>query len=194
MAQIVTINTREDIFPQYQNTPIGDLIEYHNFNKHFFISDKRYDHAEILIGMCMDNRKRLNVPEKFAYVLRTGGGNLRASEFKVSYAIGVGGVRAIALIGHDNCGMANLKAKEQKFVDGLVEVGWNRTAAQDHFNHFAPMYEIGNELDFVLTEAKRLRQRYPKVIVAPMMYKLENNRLYLIKDDQENHQSIDQTA
>ena len=185
MAQIVTINTREDIFPQYQNTPIGNLIEYHNFNKHFFESDKRYDHAEILIGMCMDNRKRLNIPEKFAYVIRTGAGNLRTSEFKVSYAIAVGGVRAIALIAHNNCGIANLKAKEKKFVDGLVEVGWDRTAAEDHFNHFAPMFEIGNELDFVMAEAKRLRQRYPKIIVAPLMYQLEDNRLYLLTSDKE---------
>lgn len=185
MAQIVPINTRDDIFPQYAGTPIGDLIEYHNFNKHFFNSDKKYDHAEILIGMCMDNRKRLNIPENFAYVIRTGAGNLRTSEFKVSYAIAVGGVRSIALIGHNNCGMANLKAKEQKFIDGLVDVGWDREAAQDHFNYMAPMYEIGNELDFVLMEAKRLRQRYPKVLIAPMMYKLEDNRLYLLANDKE---------
>ncbi|CCO08195.1 carbonic anhydrase [Desulforamulus hydrothermalis] len=182
MAQIVPVNTRQDIFPQYLDTPIGNLIEYHNFNKHFE-SDKKYEHAEILIGMCMDNRKRLNIPEKFAYVIRTGAGNLRTSEFKVSYAVAVGGVRAIALIGHNNCGMANLKAKEQKFIDGLVEVGWDRQAAQDHFNHFAPMFEIGNELDFVLAEAKRLRQRYPRVLVAPMMYRLEDNRLYLLKEE-----------
>ncbi len=183
MAQIVPINTREDIFPQYLNTPIGDLIEYHNFNKHFFETDKKYDYAELLIGMCMDNRKRLNIPEKFAYVIRTGAGNLRTSEFKVSYAIAVGGVRAIALIGHNKCGMANLKAKEQQFIDGLVDIGWDRKIAEDYFNHFAPMFEIGNELDFVLAEAKRLRHRYPKVLVAPMMYQLEDNRLYLLKSD-----------
>lgn len=183
MAQIVPINTREDIFPQYVGTPIGDLIEYHNFNKHIGETEKRYDHAKILIGMCMDNRKRLNIPERFAYVIRTGAGNLRTSEFKVSYAIAVGGVRAIALIGHNNCGMANLKAKEQKFIDGLVDVGWDRQAAQDHFNNMAPMFEIGNELDFVMAETKRLRQRYPKVLVAPMMYQLEDNRLYLLTSD-----------
>ncbi|ABO48994.1 hypothetical protein Dred_0448 [Desulforamulus reducens MI-1] len=194
MAQIVPINTREDIFPQYLNTPIGNLIEYHNFNKHFTKSDKKYDHAEILIGMCMDNRKRLNIPEKFAYVIRTGAGNLRTSEFKVSYAIAVGGVRAIALIGHNNCGMANLKSKKQKFIDGLVEVGWNRRAAEDHFENLAPMFEIGNEMDFLITETNRLRLRYPKILVAPMMYQLEDNRLYLLENDQQVSQPSGQSA
>ncbi|MDO7786932.1 carbonic anhydrase [Desulforamulus aquiferis] len=180
MAQIVPINTKEDIFPQYLGTPIGDLIEYHNFHKTF---DTKYDHAKLLVGMCMDNRKRLHIPENFAYVIRTGAGNLRTSEFKVSYAVAVGGVRAIALIGHNNCGMANLKAKEERFVKGLVDVGWDPKAAQDHFDHFAPMFEIGNELDFVMTEAQRLRSRYPKVLVAPLMYQLEDNRLYLLRRD-----------
>lgn len=181
MAQIVPINTRKDIFLQYLNTPISDLIEYHNFGKPF---ETKYEYAKILIGMCMDNRKRLNIPEKFAYIIRTGAGNLRTSEFKVSYAISVGGVRTIALIGHNNCGMANLTSKEQKFVDGLVEVGWDKKAAEDHFHHFAPLFEIGNELDFVMNEAQRLRQRYPKILVAPLMYQLEDNRLYLLKRDQ----------
>ena len=181
MAYIVPINTREDIFPQYLNTPISDLIEYHNFGKP---NDIKYDHAKILVAMCMDNRKRLDIPERFAYVIRTGAGNLRTSEFKVSYAVAVGGVRAIALIGHNNCGMANLNAKEEKFINGLVDIGWDRKAAEDHFHHFAPMFEIGNELDFVLAEARRLRQRYPLVLVAPLMYQLEDNRLYLLENDQ----------
>lgn len=44
------------------------------------------------------------------------------------------------------------------------------------------MFEIGNEMDFVLSEAKRLRNRYPKVKIAPLMYLIENNKLNLIKE------------
>ncbi len=61
----------------------------------------------------MDNRKQLNIPNNFAYILRTGGGNLRYSEFKISYAIAVGGVKALALIGHNRCGMVNLMNKRK---------------------------------------------------------------------------------
>ena len=79
---------------------------------------------------------------------------MRYSEFKVSYAISIGGVEAIALIAHNNCGMVNLYSKRNEFIDGLVEnAGWDRELAEEHFMHFAPMFEISNEIAFVLAEA-----------------------------------------
>ncbi len=109
---------------------------------------------------------------------------MRCSEFKVSYAIAVGGVRSIALIGHTNCGMVNLIARKEQFVRGLVEAaGWDAQAADVHFMHFAPMFEIGNEVDFIVSEAKRLRLRYPKILVAPLLYRTEDNRLYVIQEN-----------
>ena len=44
-------------------------------------------------------------------------------------------------------------------------------------------FEIGSEIDFTLSETKRLRRRYPGVIVAPLHYKVEDNRLYLLSGD-----------
>ena len=52
----------------------------------------------------------------------------------------------------------------------------------DHFAHFAPMFEIGNEIDFILNETKRLRIRYPTIMFSPMFYRIEDNLLYLIKE------------
>ena len=79
--------------------------------------------------------------------------------------------------------MVNLVSKKDRFINGLVEkAGWEREWAEEHFMHFSPMFEIGNEIDFVLSEAKRLRLRYPKIMIAPMLYKVEDNRLYLIKE------------
>ncbi len=179
MNRLVSISQWEDIFPEYRGTPIGLLLAYHNLGKPF----DSYTSAQLLIGMCMDNRKHLTIPDNFAYIIRAGGANLRYSEFKVSYAIAVGNVRHIALIGHNNCGMVNLYARKDKFIEGLIEnAGWDRTWAEEHFMHFAPMFEIGNEIDFVLLEAKRLRLRYPKVQVAPMLYRVEDNRLYLLRE------------
>jgi carbonic anhydrase len=138
----------------------------------------------LLVGMCMDNRKHLRIPDNFAFILRAGGANLRPSEFKVSYAIAVGGVRAIALIGHTNCGMVNVMARSQVFIDGLIKnAGWDRQQAENHFFHYAPHFEIGSEVDFTRSEAKRLRLRYPGIIVAPMLYRVEDNRLYLLRED-----------
>jgi len=180
LKRLIDISHKEDIFPQYRDTPIGLLIEYHNLGRPKDV----YNKAQLLVGMCMDNRKHLHIPDNFAYIIRAGGANLRYSEFKVSYAIAVGDVRYIALIGHNNCGMVNLISRKDIFINGLVEkAGWNREWAEEHFMHFAPMFEIGNEIDFVISEAKRLRLRYPKIIVAPLLYNVEDNRLYLINED-----------
>lgn len=130
--------------------------------------------------MCMDHRKRLRLPEQFAYVLRVGGANLRPSEFNVSYAVAVGGVRSIALIGHTGCGMTNLSSRRGEFIAGLVEAGWRREEAERHFDHFAPRFEIGDPIDFVTTEARRLADRYPAVMVTPLIYRIEDGRLYLV--------------
>jgi carbonic anhydrase len=180
MNRLVGVTSRDDFFAEYQGTSIGLLLEYHNLNRHLDI----YSKAQLLIGMCMDNRKRLRLPENFAYIIRTGGANLRYSEFKVSYAISVGAIKAIALIGHNQCGMVNLISKQERFIQGLVEnAGWKREWAEEHFMHFAPMFEIGNEIDFVLSEAKRLRLRFPKIQVAPLMYRVEDNLLYLVREN-----------
>jgi carbonic anhydrase len=179
MNRLTPITSREDISPAWRNTPIGLLLEYHNLSREY----AAYTQAQLLIGMCMDNRKHLHIPDNFAYIIRAGGANLRYSEFKVSYAIAVGGVKHIALIGHTNCGMVNLMARRDIFIKGLVEnAGWEKDWAEEHFMHFSPMFEIGNEVDFVLSEAKRLRLRYPKIQVAPLMYKVEDNLLYQVKE------------
>ena len=180
MNRLHAVIKTEDVFPEYRETPIGYLLEYHNLQHPF----ETYSRAQLLIGMCMDNRKHLHIPDNFSYIIRAGGANLRHSEFKVSYAIAVGGVKCIALIGHTQCGMVNLIQRKELFIQGLVENGgWRSEAAEEHFMQFAPMFEIGNEIDFVLSEAKRLRWRYPKILIAPLLYRVEDNLLYLIEEN-----------
>ena len=179
MNRLVRIERERDIFPHLRDTPIGRLLRYHNLAE----PHEQHASAELLIGMCMDNRKSMRIPDNFAFIIRAGGGNLRYSEFKVSFAIAVGGVRAIALIGHTSCGMVNLMSRREQFIDGLVNnAGWERGRAAEHFAQFAPMFEIGNEVDFVLSESLRLRQRYPKVLVAPLIYRVEDSLLYLVRE------------
>ena len=180
MNRLLSIQSTDDILPEYRETPIGLLLEYHNLNRPL----DTYDKAQLLIGMCMDNRKHLHIPDNFAFIIRSGGANLRYSEFKVSYAIAVGKIRHIALIGHSNCGMVNLISRKDEFIKGLVETaGWEKERAEDHFMHFAPMFEIGSETDFTLSETKRLRLRYPKIKIAPMLYLVDDNKLYFIKEN-----------
>ncbi len=175
--KIIPITKKTDIPLAYRNTPIGLLLEYHNLNRPFAV----YSQARILVGMCMDNRKHLTMPDNFAFIIRSGGANLRYSEFKVSYAIAVGQVKHIALIAHSHCAMVNLIARRKKFIQGLVShAGWSKESAEEHFMNLAPMHEIGNAIDFIVSETSRLRKRYPKIKVAPLYYRVEDNRLHCI--------------
>jgi carbonic anhydrase len=180
MKRLSPVLSAADIPPAYHGTPIAALLEYHNLGRELVV----HQQARLLIGMCMDNRKSLRIPDNFAFIIRAGGANLRYSEFKVSYAIAVGGIDSIALIGHNHCGMVNLAARRELFVTNLAaRAGWDEAQAAEHFQQFAPLFEIGNEIDFVLSEAQRLRRRYPKVTVCPMHYLVEDNRLYLVRED-----------
>ncbi len=179
MSRLIALNKESDIPAKYMGTPVEMLIRYQNFGEAF----AECTNAQILVGMCMDNRKVLKVPENFAFVLRTGGGNLRQNEFKVSFAIAVGGVTAIALVGHTNCGMVNVYSKRDQFINGMVErAGWTQEQAKEHFMTLAPLFEIDNEEEFVLSEAHRLTRKYPKILIAPFIYKLEDNKLYMVEE------------
>ncbi len=179
MDRLISVASSNDIPVEYRETPLGLLLEYHNLGR----AHESYSNARLLIGMCMDNRKHLRIPDNFAFIIRAGGANLRYSEFKVSYAIAVGGVTSLALIAHDQCGMVNLASRKEQFIQGLVDsAGWERNLAEEQFNQYAPLFEIGNEIDFTLSEVDRLRRRYPKVLVAPLFYRVDDNMLYLIQE------------
>lgn len=181
MNALIKIENLEAIPAQYRDTPVELLLAYHNLHRDF----EKYDKAQMIVGMCMDNRKHLHIPENFTFIIRTGGANMRYSEFRLSYAIAVGGVKALALIGHNNCGMVNLMSRKNQFIQGLIEnAGWTRDEAEEHFYHYEPIHEIGNEIDFISSEVKRIRLRYPKIIVAPMFYNVDDNKLYLINEAQ----------
>ncbi len=61
MNRLISVSTSDDILLEYRDTPIGHLLEYHNLNRPF----DSYTQAPLLIGMCMDNRKRLQDPRQF---------------------------------------------------------------------------------------------------------------------------------
>ncbi|MBF0386189.1 MAG: carbonic anhydrase, partial [Candidatus Omnitrophica bacterium] len=150
--KIIPIIKKKDIPREYRGSPIALLLEYHNLGRPF----GSHLQAELLIGMCMDNRKHLHIPDNFAFIIRSGGANLRYSEFKVSYAIGVGKVSHIALIAHNHCGMVNLISRKEEFINGLIKrAGWAKEAAEEHFMNLAFMHEIGNEIDFIISEKDR---------------------------------------
>ena len=179
MPAIVPVNFRDDILPEYRGTPVELLLEYHNLGRAIGATPA----PELLIGMCMDSRKSLRIPNDFAFVLRTAGANMRDNEFRISYAIAVGGVRTIVLIAHTDCGMAKLDTSRERFIRGLMDAaGWDEARAVKHFEDSAPKFGMRDEVDFVLKEAARLRAIYPRIDVVPLLYRVEDDLLYQLKE------------
>ncbi len=153
---------------------MGDLLAFHNLGA----PHRDFAAPTLLVGMCMDHRKALRIPNNFAFVLRAGGANLRRVEFKVSFAIAVGGVSAIALIGHSRCGMVGLRDRREQFVEGLVNgAGWEREAAIEHFDEHFSKFEIDDAAEFVAAEARRLSDRYPKIHAGALFYDVDDGML-----------------
>ena len=177
MPTLIPVNFRDDILPEYRGTPVGLLLEYHNLGR----AINSVTTPQLLIGMCMDSRKSLRIPNDFAFVLRTAGANMRDNEFRISYAIAVGGVRTIALIAHTDCGMARLTQRREQFIHGLMDAaGWDEARAVKHFEESAPKFGIRDEVEFVIREAERLRVIYPRITVVPLLYRVEDDLLYQV--------------
>ena len=180
MPRLIPVDTPDAILPIYRGTAIEQLLRYHNLGAPL---PETTGHARMLIAMCMDHRKDLVIPGEFAYVLRSAGGNLRDSEFEVSYAIGVGGVSTVAVLAHTDCGMAHVTRMRSVFIRGLTERGgWTADAAGAHFDRYAERYQIGDPVSFACDEAERLRRLYPTVLIAPMLYDVETDRLLQIEE------------
>jgi len=178
MTQVLPVNDPSDILPEYRSTPVGLLLEYQNLERPFDPSGAQ----PLLIGMCMDSRKTLRMPSDFAFVLRTAGANMRDNEFRISYAIAVGGVRTIVLIAHTDCGMKRVSSLRDEFVSGLVEhAGWDEARAELLYAEGVPKFGIADEVNFVIDEAARLRGLYPKITVVPLLYRVEDDRLYQLR-------------
>jgi carbonic anhydrase len=142
-----------------------------------------YTGAKLIIATCMDHRITLKLPDKFAFIIRTGGANIQYSHFHISYALAVGNISHIALIGHTDCGMVNLEDRKQQFIEGLsLNTGWDKKEAITHFEKDAPEFEVGDVIQFTIRQKEQLETQYLDIQVAPILYKVEDNRLYLIQE------------
>ncbi len=190
---IVPVNDQSDILPVYHGTAVGDLLAYHNLGA----PHRRHTETDLLIGMCMDHRLQLRIPANFAFVLRCAGANLGMLEFDLSFAIAVGGVRSVCLIGHNGCRMVDVASKREAFVTGLIDnAGWDREKAEKHFDSHSARYGFGDVVDFVWLEAQRLREMYPGITVAPLVYMLGDRSVRQIVEARQSfataHQTVDE--
>jgi len=178
--RLIPVSSAADIPPRYRQSPIGRLLEYHNLQRPF----GSYNNAACLIGMCMDFRKMLRLPDRFAFVIRPAGANFGRNEFDLSMAVAFGNLSTLALIGHTNCKAEGLGLRRQVYVEGLVRnAGWTQTQAEEYFDRHAPALEKAQEVDFLLKESRRLRAIFPRLHIVPLLFRVEDGRLYLLRED-----------
>lgn len=167
-----------DILPAWRGTAVGELLAVHNLGA----SARQHARPQILIATCPEQQTPLQLPPGFAISLHTAAANLKRDPFKVSWAIGVAQVSAIAIVGHTGCGMVGLRDQREEFVARMVSAaGWERPAAEQHFDHWGDLFAIDDPVAFAAAEAARLRIRYPKVPVAALLYDTADKMLLQIE-------------
>lgn len=103
--------------------------------------------------------------------------------FDISFAIAVGGVEAVAVIGHTDCRMVDLEASEERFIKGLSERGgWKAAQAGIHFSAMSPKFRKYDMIESVVSNAGLLRSMYPNTVVTPLVYSVDDGLLYLIRE------------
>lgn len=177
--RLVPVSKESDIPKILHNTPIEVLLKSNNMGK---IDITPTDTPELLIGMCIDYRKSLYLPRDWAFVIRREGANMLGAEFALALGMSMG-TKYMALIGHDNCAMSRPQNNRDNFIKCLTdEHGWNTDLATRFFEDHIRSHEIGNEINFILEETNRLKRTFKGLTIVPMLYRLEDNKLYLIKD------------
>lgn len=177
-AILASVTNEADILPAYLGTPVADLLRFQNLGG---TATRKYAHPEILIATCLEQSAPLRIPEGFGVLLHTAAASLKRDPFKVSWAIGVAGVSAIAIVGHDDCRLVDLRNHREQFVVQMIEAaGWERPAAEQHFDHWSDLFEVDNPVEFAAAEAARLQSRYPKILVAPLLYQTATGTLHQV--------------
>jgi len=138
---------------EWRGSPIETLIAAENFGK----PAEPAESPQLLIATCIEFRYALPIPRMYAYVIRRASGRLNGSEFSVAYVLSRG-VKHLALIGHNDCGMTKVAENAPAMVETLVEQGWNRERAEEYISYHAARHSI-----------------------APLFVCLADTRLYLPK-------------
>lgn len=173
-ATPIPVRSPADILPEWRDTPIAALLAAVNLGTAPAVAAQ----PVILVARCWEDQANLALPAGFALELRAPGGVLKRSAFDVSWAIAAAGVRAIAIVGHDDCGLVGLRGRREEFVARLVDVaGWERPAAEQHFDHWGDLVEVADPAEAALDEAHRLRLRYPAIPVAPLLRRAADGAL-----------------
>jgi len=179
LSRLQKVTSESDLPAYLKDTPIASLIKSQNMGQ---IDNALPDAPQMVIGMCIDYRKSLHLPQNCAYVIRRTGANMAGSEFSVALALSTG-IEYMALIAHNHCVMSNPRERRDAFVNMLRDRhGWTHEQALSFFDQHAASREIDDAIDFSIKESRRLGALFRGLKVVPLLFMLEDNCLYLVKE------------
>ena len=115
------INFTNQIPLHLQGSAEEALIRYQNFAQ----APHRYNKPRLLIVTDIDHRIRLRIPERFAYVIRTGAADLRGLEFQVASILALGHISSVALIGIEDSIFSKVERNKETLARNLENyAGW----------------------------------------------------------------------
>lgn len=171
------VEREPDVLDEHRGTPIGDLLAAHNLGRSLPFTPT----ADLLIVTCMDHRVTLDIPDCFAYQVRTAGATPEPVLSNVAFAIAVAGVRAIAVITHTDCAMCRAADSAASMTGHLVErEGWCGDAAREQERQLRHVHRIADPISSAWAHARRLARRFPSCVVAPLLYRVDDGALLQI--------------
>lgn len=173
-TRLTKIETKENIPERWRGTPIAALIGAHNFKEPIDVTGD----PQLLIATCIEFRFTPKIPASYAYVVRRASGRLIGSEFSLLYTL-ARGVRHIALIGHDDCGMTQVSKHKQSMIEAVIEQGWDKERATEYVAMHAGRYAIEDEVDSLKSEYFRLSRLFKKIELAPLFVSLASDQFYI---------------
>lgn len=177
VGRIMPLETPDDLPTRWRGTPLEEFVAAHNFQGDI----ESCTNPRMLLVSCIEFRFRPIIPSGFSYVMRTAGGrlsNLNGAEFALSYVLSKG-VRHIALVGHNDCGMTKIGGMKPQLIQALVEQGWDRSKASDFIEKNMEQFSITDEIDSLKKEFMMLREEFKNVVIAPLFASLSSERLHL---------------
>jgi SulP family sulfate permease len=178
-SRLRAVTSEEDIPEFLRPTPISGVLKSQNL---LTVDSVPNDSVNLILGMCMDYRKQIQLPGNCAYIIRSPGANMKESELGIALAVAAG-IRHMALITHNNCLMTDPFANRDAVIRSLVdECGWNHDDATNLFDRKAHADSIGDPIAFAIAESARLEALFRGLTVVPLLYSVDDDRLYLIEN------------
>ena len=176
---LLPVHGENDLLPGLLDTPVADLLRFHNLVAPLRSAGR----PRLAIATCIDPRVVLRLPRGFAFVIRTPGIDVESQEFALAYAAGVGAVGAFCVIGHDECSLADLPTQRHAFVNGLaLKAGWSEAEAGACYDRSHERFTVGEPIENVRMKTAWLRQRFPRMRVAPLFYAVREGRLLQVRE------------